>query len=173
MVIRRRLDLKGQSAVFVTTTIVNFVPVFSDRRIADALVQQVRNSVNHYHVSVIGWVLMPTHFHALLGFPQIEFLSQFMRDFKGLSSKMIEPLLQPEVRTRLFSQGKFRLWKARFDEVIIYSGSQFEIKLNYIHNNPVKAHLVGEPVDWDYSSAGAWMTDRVGLIPIDKEWKWI
>jgi len=63
-------------------------------------------------------------------------------------------------------------WKPRFDDLIIWSEKQFRIKVNYIHNNPVKAGLVERPIDYAFSSATDWLLDKPGLVPVDKEWTW-
>jgi len=65
------------------------------------------------------------------------------------------------------------LWKPRFDDIVIKSEKQFRIKLDYIHNNPVKSGFVISPTDWRFSSAGDWLDMQPGLIPIDKEYGWL
>ncbi len=42
-----------------------------------------------------------------------------------------------------------------------------ESKLDYIHNNPVKAGLVEEPWEYLLSSARDYMTHKKGLLEID------
>jgi putative transposase len=49
--------------------------------------------------------------------------------------------------------GRYKLWMDRFDDYLISSERQLEIRINYIHNNPLKASLVKEITDWKYSSA--------------------
>ncbi|MEW6050788.1 MAG: hypothetical protein AB1644_06970 [Candidatus Zixiibacteriota bacterium] len=64
---------------------------------------------------------------------------------------------------------------ARFDDVAIYTDHQFRTKLNYVHNNPVKAGLVTSPELYPFSSARAWylreddgLTDTTLGLPIDE-----
>ena len=40
--------------------------------------------------------------------------------------------------------------------------------LAYIHNNPVRRNLVGNPADWPWSSAGDWMEHRQGPVTLDQ-----
>jgi hypothetical protein len=54
--------------------------------------------------------------------------------------------------------GRFVFWKQRFDDLVIWLEKQFRIKVDYIHNNPVKAGLVERAVDYPYSSARDWLT---------------
>jgi len=70
-----------------------------------------------------------------------------MRDIKSLTWRTM-------FRTR---RG---IWTPRFDDIAIYTGEQFRVKLNYIHNNPVKAGLAVSPEDYRFSSAGAWLASR-------------
>jgi|GEM_PF-1016653 len=48
------------------------------------------------------------------------------------------------------------VWRARFNGLAITSEVQFQTKLNYIHNNPVKAGLANEAESWPFSSASCW-----------------
>ena len=42
-----------------------------------------------------------------------------------------------------------------------------KIKVNYIHNNPVKAGLVDEDIKWKYSSARNYLKDDHSVLAID------
>ena len=57
----------------------------------------------------------------------------------------------------------------RFDNVLVYSPKAFRTKLEYIHNNPVKAGLVGKPEDWKYSSARNYLLDDHSIIYVDTD----
>ena len=63
-----------------------------------------------------------------------------MRNIKSLSWRLIFP-------------EQAGIWASRFDDVAIFSESQFRVKLDYIHNNPVKAGLAKTPEGYPYSSA--------------------
>jgi putative transposase len=47
------------------------------------------------------------------------------------------------------------VWQDRFDEVYLESKTLLEVKLDYIHNNPLQSHwnLAKQPSDYPYSSA--------------------
>ncbi len=128
---------------------------------------QLRETAIFFKASLPGYVLMPTHLHLLLGLKRLDSLSRFMQSYKSLSTRKIGKLELGKMGNRLKENGKFRLWKTRFDDVIITSEKQFRIKLDYIHNNPVKAGLVDNPSDWPYSSAGDWLGDKPGMIEVD------
>ena len=48
---------------------------------------------------------------------------------------------------------EYQIWKRKPLQVDLYTPSVFEQKLNYIHNNPVKAGLCKYPEEYHYSSA--------------------
>ncbi len=130
-------------------------------------------------LTIVGWVLMPTHVHLLIGLERVDELSKTMQSLKILTSKRIragiesgEVVLGSSLESRLFYRDEFRLWQRGFDDVIIYSEKEFKIKLEYIHNNPVKAGLVTDSTAWLNSSASDWLLDRPGPLPIDKIFSW-
>jgi putative transposase len=170
MVIRKRLQISGKAIVFVTTTVADWKPLFTEPEMAKLCLNQLQESLRYCEVSLIGYVLMPHHLHLLLGFYDIGLLSRFMQSFKILSSKKIKESLQG--RRRIFPKDNFHLWKPRFDDLIIVSEEQFRIKLDYIHNNPVKAGIVSEITDYPYSSARDWNKGETGMISIDKDFGW-
>ncbi len=54
----------------------------------------------------------------------------------------------------LFHQNNvFQFWERGFDEVTISSNKMFWVKLNYMHNNPVKAGIVDKAENYLFSSA--------------------
>jgi len=173
MVVRKRLKITGPALAFVTMTVTDWRPIFKDEAAAKAVLEQLQETAQHCKVSIVGYVLMPSHFHRLLGFPEIEHLSQIMQTFKSLSSRRLKTLDLDPAGKQLYVDGKFRLWKQRFDDLIIVSEGQFRVKLAYIHNNPVKAGLVNDAKDWPYSSAGDWSDSGGGILKIDKTFGWV
>ncbi|SYZ74505.1 conserved hypothetical protein [Candidatus Zixiibacteriota bacterium] len=170
MVLRRRLQKDGPSVIFVTTTVADWKPIFSNETNADICLNQLNECLSFFDVSLIGYVLMPDHLHLLLALQEARLISKFMQRFKGLTSVKIK-----EIRNIINNgpdQHTFRLWRPRFDDIIIVSEEQFRIKLNYIHQNPVRAGLVLDEIDWKYSSARDWLSDRAGPLRIDKDYEW-
>ncbi|PKK84826.1 MAG: hypothetical protein CVT49_01340 [candidate division Zixibacteria bacterium HGW-Zixibacteria-1] len=172
MVVRKRLKLYGNVLVFVTTTVHEWTPIFRKEEPALLIIRQLKETLDYFDVSLVGYVLMPSHLHMLLGFKRVELLSKFMQSFKILSSKLIKETAPAVISRQLSNKNRFRLWRPRFDDLIITSEEQLRIKLNYIHYNPVKSGLVEKPEDWRYSSACDWISGIPGLLPIDKDFAW-
>jgi len=83
---------------------------------------------------------MPDHVHLLLT-PNAKTISQTMNLIKGAFSR------------RLAS--KFRVWQRGFADHLILDRDHFESRRTYIHQNPVRAHLVTAAELYPYSSAFA------------------
>lgn len=173
MVTRKRFPISGSAMAFITTTVRNWLPLFSDRNCALTVLEQLRETVNYHNLSLVAYVLMPSHLHLLLGFKNIEIMSKVMQNFKLLSAHRLKPLIPSELSHELYIGDNFRMWQPRFDDVIIYSEKQFKIKIEYIHSNPVKAGLVKSATDYEYSSARDWLTGKKGLLPVEKDWSWL
>ena len=170
---RTRLNYTGPCLVFLTTTVKDWTPVFINEALAKATIDQFNDAIKHYGVSCVAYALMPSHLHAALGFKEYRVVRKFMQSFKILSSKRLKPILPIALRTHFEQNGKYGFWMPRYDELVISTEKQFRVKLDYIHSNPVRGNLVGAPVDWPYSSAGDWLSDRTGVIPIDKHFSYL
>jgi putative transposase len=154
---------------FVTTTVVDWMPVLCERRLAECTLRAFSEGLTRQRTSCLAYVLMPSHFHAVIGVADYPLVAKFMQSFKIISSKSLKPLLGTALRDRLLKNGKFQFWQPRYDELVILSERQFRRKIEYIHANPVKSGLVRKPEGWAYSSAGDWCGKGPGLVPIDRD----
>jgi putative transposase len=168
MVVRKRLDIAGPAVAFITTTTFEWKPVLTPKSVAEIIISALLKTQSLFAVTIIAYVLMPSHVHLLFGFQNIEYLSRCIQSFKSITSRQTKEMMLPEL-----AMNDYKLWKPRFDDLIIQSEKQLRIKMEYIHNNPVKAGLVRRAEDWLYSSAVDWLTTRKGLIDIDKEYHWL
>ena len=100
-------------------------------------------------------------------------LPRFMQSFKILSSKKLKEVLQPGILKKFIQNDKFRFWMPRYDDFLVTSEEQYNRKLNYIHNNPIKAGISGRPEDYPFSSARNWLLGEPGIITIDKDYSWL
>jgi putative transposase len=95
-----------------------------------------------------------------------------MRDFKKFTSGEIRRQIEKDGRYKLLEelryekrQQKFKVWQDRFDDVVLYTKKVMESKLEYIHQNPVKAGIVDYPTKYTHSSAGFY--EDISKPPID------
>ena len=168
MVVRKRLNLVGSAIAFVTTTVFEWKPILTQKKTVEILIKELQYLTSHYDISIISYVIMPSHIHLLLGMSKIEELSKTIQMFKSITSRQVKELRLPELK-----ENNYTLWKPRFDDLIVNSEKQFKIKMEYIHNNPVKAGFVKSAEDWKYSSAIDWLTNERRLVMIDKDYQWL
>lgn len=168
MIVRKRLEIEAGGVVFITTTVRDWYPIFRNEEAAHIALCQFGETMGYFGASTIAYVLMPSHFHAVINLRSINDLSNLLRSFKGISSRKIKQLNYGIFEKTFYIDGKFHLWKPRFDDFVIRNMEQLAIKVRYIHENPVRAGLVSEVTDWKYSSARSWILDEPGLVEIDK-----
>src|SRR5436305_11700103 len=58
-------------AHFVTATIVEWLPVFTTAACCDILVRSLAFSREHKHLRIHAWVILDSHFHAILSAPDL------------------------------------------------------------------------------------------------------
>ena len=68
---------------------------------------------------------------------------------------------------------EYQFWTHENHSELIYSNKFIEQKLDYIHNNPVRAGIVSQPEEYIYSSAKNY-AGEAGLIDVEiisRRWK--
>jgi putative transposase len=67
-------------------------------------------------------------------------------------------------------KGDATLWQKRYYDHNVRSYQSFVEKLRYIHRNPVKRGLAGNPEDWKWSSFRHYSKAEAGAVEIESEW---
>ena len=143
---RLRNSITGPSLFFITFSTIDRENVFTDKQKMSLVESTVFEVMKYKKCSLHGYVIMPNHLHLLVGIKHGgKELSALVFSLKGM------------IRKRLV--GNTNLWEERFDDLLITSEKQFKIKLEYIHNNPVKRGLAGTPESYRFSSYRFWTED--------------
>lgn len=105
-----------------------------------------------YGFVVLGYVVMPEHFHLLISEPEQANPSTVMQAVKlGFVRRVIGQ--RPERQASLGDeQSPVHIWQRRFYDFNVWTEKKRVEKLRYMHWNPVKRGLVGEPEKWRWSS---------------------
>jgi|JI6StandDraft_1071083.scaffolds.fasta_scaffold97841_2 putative transposase len=166
---------------FLTFTIVDWIDVFTRRVYRDIVIDSLRHCQMHKGLKVHAWVIMSNHVHAILSTPETA-LSDVVRDFKGFTSKAIVKTIHDENESR-------REWMlqrfvanatttARNENYKVWTHDNHPLQMqphfimqrvNYIHQNPVRAGWVDQPRDYLYSSARDYQ-DEPGLLKVEQVW---
>ncbi|MDA3952621.1 MAG: transposase [Bacteroidales bacterium] len=168
-----------EKAYFVTFATVNWVDVFTRRIYKDILVNSINYCINEKGLIVYGWCIMSNHVHMIIATDKDD-LQDIMRDLKSFSSKEILRTIaenQQESRKEWMlwmferkgkkngNNSKYQFWQQHNQPIVLSNLIIFEQKLNYIHNNPVKAGFVDSDEQYLYSSARDYSEEK-GLVNI-------
>ena len=165
---------------FITPTIVDWVDLFSRQIYRDIIIDSLKYCIEQKGLVVYGYVLMTNHLHLIVR-SQSGKLSRTIQDFKKFTaSSMIDAIkTEPESRkdwllhrfqwnATLHQRGSdHQVWTHENHAEAIFSEKFFNQKLNYIHNNPVRAGWVENPEEYIYSSAKALLKDIPGKLPVN------
>jgi REP element-mobilizing transposase RayT len=134
---RGRRSLAGQIYLLTTST-ANRRPWFAHCAIAAAAVEALADPATWPSANPLVWVLMPDHLHLLVEFHGGESLSRVMARIKGLIWRQLRPQLRvPD-----------RLWQASFHDHALRRDENLLRVGRYLLENPVRAGLVDQPVQW-------------------------
>ena len=109
-----------------------------------ALAGVVRERRKKHRFLLTAWVFPPDHIHAILYPPFPLTLSRVMESIEVGSTLRING---GRKETGL-------LWQPRLFDRALRTVKEYYEKVEYIHQNPVKAGLVSRAEDWAWSSAG-------------------
>ncbi len=152
---------------FVTLTVVNWIDVFTRRIYNDFLIENLAWSQQNKGLNVYAYVIMTNHIHMVANVTDGS-LGDVLGHFKTYTSKQLFKMIaENELESRkkwmlkAFEQaGKYnplnvnhQFWQNGNYPVLLYSPAVIDQKIDYIHENPVRAGFVGSAHEFWYSSA--------------------
>ena len=164
---------------FISYAIVGWIDLFIREEYREIMIRSWKYCQKFKGLEIYGWVIMTSHIHMIVG-SHGEPLAQIMRDMKGFTSKELKNLIEThssESRREwilgiMKSAGlknsnnvAFQLWQQDNHPTELITPAMAWQKLNYIHDNPVRAGFVSRPEDFLYSSAGDYFGNR-GLVEV-------
>ncbi len=115
------------------------VPRLARDEIHAAFIQFAKRASRDFTVAVGRYVIMPDHVHLFVcGGP----------DF--VLGRWIGTLKQILAKADGFSATKAQIWQEGFFDHVLRSDESYAQKWNYVHENPVRAGLVGCANEWPY-----------------------
>jgi putative transposase len=163
-----------QGIYFITFTVHQWVDVFTRRLYSDILLENLRYCQLHKGLKIYAWVIMSNHCHLIVSTEGFK-LSDVIRDFKKHTAKKIYEAIQ---NNELESRRNWLLWLLKKDDHIwfweegyhgeeIRTKSFFDSKVEYIHQNPVRAGIVEKEEEYLLSSCGDFYGTRKGLLELE------
>ena len=170
--------IKNQEALhYLTLTVVGWVDIFSRKIYKDIIIESLKFCQQNKGLEIYGYVIMSNHIHLLAKTKETYNLSDTIRDFKKYTSKKILNTIQEEPESRrewmlsIFkiagksnsNNKEYQFWQQDNHAIECVSNSFMAEKLNYLHNNPVRAGLVSKVEDYLYSSARNYASEEFVL----------
>jgi putative transposase len=164
---------------FLTFTTVGWIDLFSRKQYRDIFIENLQYCRKHKSLQVGAYVIMSNHIHLIVQCGR-ERLSDTVRDLKSYTAKKCIETIKAEPESRrdwliyMFQyyanvtnrNTDFKIWANDNHPEQITSKDFLMSKLNYTHENPVRAGLVAKPEDYLYSSAANYVHGK-GLCDID------
>jgi len=159
-------QIKNQQALhFLTFQVVGWADVFTRQVYRDIIIDSFNYCRKHKNLKIYAYVIMSNHIHCILSSENN--LSDIVRDFKKHTSKQIlsEIKLQTESRREWLMMvfkyhakfnernTNYQFWTHENHAIELTNNEMIDSRLNYIHQNPVRANIVSNDFDYIYSSA--------------------
>ena len=169
-----------QGIFFITFAVVQWIDVFTRREYADIVIESMHYCIQHKALKVHAWCIMSNHVHLIVS--TNDNLSDILRDFKKFTSKaIIEAIKNNDTESRknwmlwIFKKAgeknsrnqDYQFWVQDNHPIQLQTIDFTLSKLNYLHNNPVKAGMVEKPEDYLLSSAKYYYSGSAGLLPLE------
>ena len=177
-----RYKIGDQHAIyFLTLTIVDWIDLFTRKEYCFIVVDSLNYCIKEKGLEVFSYVIMSSHVHLICRVNEPYNLSDVLRDLKKFTSKEFIKTMQRIGESRrewllsIFSfeakrigrARNYKIWRDDNHAIEIGGYIPIEQKVNYIHNNPVKAMIVEKAVDYIFSSAGDYADVR-GYVDVTR-----
>lgn len=123
------------------------------------LIESVQYLVKENRVIIYGYVIMDNHIHIVWKPTKLYSLKHTQLSFMKFTAQRLKRELQNNNSIYLddfyveAKDQKYQFWKRNPLCVDLLNEKIIEQKLNYIHQNPVKAQICNNPEDYRFSSA--------------------
>jgi putative transposase len=126
---------------FITVSCHRHANILGTPAARNILQQILEDTRRKYHFYIVGYVFMSNHIHLLITEPDRARLSTAIQVIKQRFSC---------TRSEEF------VWEPRYHDFNVFTAAKKVEKLRYMHRNPVKAGLVDQPDEWQWSSFRAY-----------------
>lgn len=158
---------------FITGSCYHRRPKLRTARSRDRFVSILEDIRQRYRFVVVGYVVMPEHFHLLVTEPEVGTPSTVMQVLKQRTAHALLPKRKrtDPCQQLLFAEAeRLPFWQARFYDFNVWTSKKRIEKLRYMHRNPVKRGLVSSPAQWRWSSYRFYWLGEAGFVKVNEGW---
>ena len=157
---------------FFTATILEWKYLLANDVYKDIIIDSLQYLVKNKRIHLYSFVIMNNHLHLLWHIIHPHKTEDVQRDFLKYTSQMIIKDLRnnyPELLQDYYvgaKDRKYQVWERNPLNIEIWGEDVLKQKIQYIHNNPVKAELCTYPEEYKYSSASFYngAVDRFDML---------
>ena len=162
----------AQHLHFITCSCYHRKPKLRTARSRDRFLSILEQTRQRYGFVVVGYVVMPEHFHFLISEPEVGNPSTVMQVLKQRTAHALLPKKKrSDPRQQcLFESPHLQFWQARFYDFNVWTSKKRIEKLRYMHRNPVKRGLVTSAEQWRWSSYRFYWLDEPGIVRVNEGW---
>jgi REP element-mobilizing transposase RayT len=165
---------------FITNTVVDWIDVFTKDEYCEIIINSLKYCQTNKGLVVHAWVIMSNHLHMIISRSGNENLSQIVKSFKTFTSiEIIKAIAAGYDRRKKWMLEIFRskaqrikrvknykVWQDGSHPILLSDNLMIDQRLDYLHENPVKAGIVFNAEDYVNSSAIDYCGGR-GQIQVD------
>ncbi len=150
-------------AYYFTAVTHHRLPIFRKDEMKDVLCGAYQEACNRHGILMLAYVVMPDHTHLLTRSEQA--MPDVLRLLNGVAARRIIQYLQENgFQNSLFKlrgedkgrNHRHSVWQHHSDSFEIFGEETFRQKVEYIHQNPVRAGFAEDPFEDRFSSARLW-----------------
>ena len=144
---------------FFTATILEWEHLLRRDKYKDIIISSLRFMAERNRIMLYAFVIMSNHLHLIWQMRGGVKAEAVQRDFMKFTAQQIKRDMEKHHRTELqrykvaAKDRQYQFWERNALSVELRTEEVFEQKLNYIHNNPVKAGICKLPETYKYSTA--------------------
>lgn len=157
-----------EGVYFVSFAVVEWLDIFSYDEYRNIILENLQYCQGEKGMEIFAWCIMPSHVHLVFRSLGSRKPGLLLGDFKRVTSKSIvkalienkhdfrNMLLLTQFRksaTHSSNVDHYQFWQHDNHPIELWSNRVIDEKIDYIHQNPVKAGLVFKAEDYPYSSA--------------------
>ena len=164
----KRKTFEGE-IYFVTLTVVGWIDIFTRQKYADILIENLKYCQLKEGLKIYAYVIMSNHIHIIAKRENSSLnLTELLGRFKSFTAKKIINELEEDNHEsrkewllylfKFYAKNnkqcsKHHFWHYTNHPVELYTNEVIDQKINYIHQNPVRAGIVTDEAYYFYSSA--------------------
>ena len=173
---------RDNPAYYLTSVTHQRLPIFQSDRLKQIVCNAFDEARRSGQIKIFAFVIMPDHTHVVTDSKRE--IADTLRYLNGISAKrlidylkqggFVSSLQKLRIQNRADNH-KYSVYQHHSNALRITGETAFWQKIQYIHQNPVRAGFVDHPNDYRFSSARQWheRSSSDEPLPVDRQFiKW-